>query len=131
MVSFNPGRLTPGERALGTRWIGRWVDPSTSLNAVQKRNKSLLCPSRESKPNRPAHSLVIILTELPSAAGKRILRPVQALSWLIRKDKKTLLRRSEIREYNKILLLVYLYIHSTVRLAIRRWNLFSAIKIKP
>jgi hypothetical protein len=32
-----PGRFFPGERALGTHWIGRWVGPKAGLHAVQKR----------------------------------------------------------------------------------------------
>jgi hypothetical protein len=31
------GRFTPGERALGTHWIGGWVDPKASLEDVKKR----------------------------------------------------------------------------------------------
>jgi hypothetical protein len=30
------GRLTPGERALGTRWIGGWVGPRAGLDDVEK-----------------------------------------------------------------------------------------------
>jgi hypothetical protein len=33
-----PDRLTPGERAPGTHWIGGWVGPRTGLNIVDKRN---------------------------------------------------------------------------------------------
>jgi hypothetical protein len=29
--------LPPGERALGTYWIGGWVDPRAGLDDVQKR----------------------------------------------------------------------------------------------
>jgi hypothetical protein len=31
------GRFTHGERALGTHWIGSWVDPRAGLDDVEKR----------------------------------------------------------------------------------------------
>jgi hypothetical protein len=31
-----PGRLTPGEKAPGTHWIGGWVDPRVGLDDVEK-----------------------------------------------------------------------------------------------
>jgi hypothetical protein len=31
-----PGRLTHGERALGTHWTGGWVDPRAGLDDVEK-----------------------------------------------------------------------------------------------
>jgi hypothetical protein len=31
-----PGRFTPRERALGTHWIGGWLDPRAVLDAVVK-----------------------------------------------------------------------------------------------
>jgi hypothetical protein len=34
-----PGRFTPGEKAPGTRWIGGWVGPRASLDAVAKKKK--------------------------------------------------------------------------------------------
>jgi hypothetical protein len=30
------GRFTPGERVLGTHWIGGWVDPSAGLDDMEK-----------------------------------------------------------------------------------------------
>jgi hypothetical protein len=45
-----------GMRALGTHWIGGWVDPRASLDAVAEREKSLPCPRRELNPGRPARS---------------------------------------------------------------------------
>jgi hypothetical protein len=56
------GRFTPGERAPGTHWIGGWVGPGAILNAVVKRK--IPSPFRESKPNRPARSLVALPTKL-------------------------------------------------------------------
>jgi hypothetical protein len=38
------------------------VDPGAGVDAVVKRKNH--CPGRDSKPGRPSHSLVIILTEL-------------------------------------------------------------------
>jgi hypothetical protein len=32
-----PCRFTTGERALGTLWIGGWVDPRAGLDDVKKR----------------------------------------------------------------------------------------------
>jgi hypothetical protein len=32
-----PGRYTPGEIALSTRWIGGWVDPRPGIGASEKR----------------------------------------------------------------------------------------------
>jgi hypothetical protein len=51
-----PGRLTPGERAPGTQWIGGWVDPRAGLDNVEKR-KFLTLMGLELRPlGRPAHS---------------------------------------------------------------------------
>jgi hypothetical protein len=49
-----PGRFTPGVRAPGTYWIGRWVGPSAGLDAVARRKN----PYRESNSGRPSCSLV-------------------------------------------------------------------------
>jgi hypothetical protein len=43
-----PGRFTPRERTLGTRWIGGWVDPRAVLDTVVKRK--IPSPRRESNP---------------------------------------------------------------------------------
>jgi hypothetical protein len=32
-----PGRFIPGERALGSPWIGGWVDPRAGLDDAEKR----------------------------------------------------------------------------------------------
>jgi hypothetical protein len=37
-----PGLFTPGERAHGTHWIGSLVDPSASVDDVEKRKFSTL-----------------------------------------------------------------------------------------
>jgi hypothetical protein len=39
-------RFIPGEGALGTNWIGGWVDPRASLDDMEKR-KSLTLPGLE------------------------------------------------------------------------------------
>jgi hypothetical protein len=44
-----PGFFTPGERALGTHWIGGWVDPRAGLADVEKR-KFLTLPGLELRP---------------------------------------------------------------------------------
>jgi hypothetical protein len=31
-----PGRFITGEKILGTHWIGRWVDPGSGLDDVEK-----------------------------------------------------------------------------------------------
>jgi hypothetical protein len=48
-----PDRLTPGERAPGTHWIGGWVGPEP-VWTLWRRDKS--CPCWESNPSRPARS---------------------------------------------------------------------------
>jgi hypothetical protein len=50
---LRPGRFTPGKAAPSTHWIGDWVGPRVSLDAVEKR-KILHC--RESNPGRPPRS---------------------------------------------------------------------------
>jgi hypothetical protein len=50
-------RFTPGERAPGTHWTGGRVCPRTVLDTEDRRN--ILCPCRESKPNRPAVQPVV------------------------------------------------------------------------
>jgi hypothetical protein len=49
-----PGRVTPGERAPGTHWIGGWVGLRAGLDDVEKR-KFLTLPGLELRPlGRPA-----------------------------------------------------------------------------
>jgi hypothetical protein len=49
-----PGRITPGEKAPGTRWIEVRVGPRADFDAVEKREISRPC--RESNPGRPSRS---------------------------------------------------------------------------
>jgi len=49
------GGPIPGERAPGVQWMGSWMGPWTSLDAVAKRK--VPSPCRESNPARPATSL--------------------------------------------------------------------------
>jgi hypothetical protein len=62
MVSLAPRQLYPRERTPGTYWIGGRVGPRGGLDTVAKIKVSTPC--RESNPDRPACSLVTILTEL-------------------------------------------------------------------
>jgi hypothetical protein len=45
-------RFTPGERAYGTHWIGRWMGPGTVLNAVEWKENLLPLPGVESRQSR-------------------------------------------------------------------------------
>jgi hypothetical protein len=36
-AASHPDRVTPGERATGTHWIGGWVGPRAGLDKVEKR----------------------------------------------------------------------------------------------
>jgi hypothetical protein len=50
-----PGRVTPGERAPGTHWMGGWVDPRAGQDDVKR--KFLTLPGLELRPlGRPARS---------------------------------------------------------------------------
>jgi hypothetical protein len=54
VVSFTPGRFSPGESAPGIHWIGDWVGPRTGLEDVERR-KILPLPGFELRPlGRPA-----------------------------------------------------------------------------
>jgi hypothetical protein len=55
-----PAALPPGERALGTNWIGGWVGPRADLDAAIKGKSSPLLEF-ELKLPRP----ITIFTELP------------------------------------------------------------------
>jgi hypothetical protein len=47
----------PRERASGTPWIGGWMGPRASLNAVVKRK--IPSPCHDSNPDHPTHSTVL------------------------------------------------------------------------
>jgi hypothetical protein len=71
-----PGPFTPGERALGTHWIGGWVGPRAGLDAVERR-KIIHLQGFELRPlGRPAHS--------------QSLYRLRSLSRLLRSTLKTL-----------------------------------------
>jgi hypothetical protein len=57
-----PSDFTPGEGAPSAHWVGGWVSPRASLEAMTK--SKILCPYWEWNPGHPACSLVSILTEL-------------------------------------------------------------------
>jgi len=58
-LASRPGCFTSGEGAPVTDWIGDWLGPRSSLDAVAKKNFS--CSYRELNPSRPARSLVTLL----------------------------------------------------------------------
>jgi hypothetical protein len=45
-----PGRFNPGEGALGSHWIGGWVDLRAGLDIAEKR-KFLTLPETELRPS--------------------------------------------------------------------------------
>jgi len=57
-----PGQFTTGEGVPSSHWIGGWVGPTASLDAVARRN--IPCLSQELDCGCPAHSLVTLQTEL-------------------------------------------------------------------
>jgi hypothetical protein len=66
-----PDRLTPGERAASTHWIGGWVDPRAGLDDVKKR-KFLTLPRLELRPlGRPARSQSLHRLRYPSVGTVR------------------------------------------------------------
>jgi hypothetical protein len=62
----HPGRFTSREKAPGTTWIEAWVGPRVVLDAVVKRKIPSPPGIRtlEPNPDRPARSLVAILTKI-------------------------------------------------------------------
>jgi hypothetical protein len=66
-LASRPGRLTPGERASGTHWMGGWVGPRTGLDDVEKR-KSLTQPGLELRPlGCPAHNQSLYRLSYPGS----------------------------------------------------------------
>jgi hypothetical protein len=62
-----PGCFTPRERALGTHWIGGWVDPRAGMDDVEKR-KFLTLPGLELRPlRRPARSQSLYRLRYPGS----------------------------------------------------------------
>jgi hypothetical protein len=54
--ALRPSRFTPGEKAPGTQWIGGWVGPIASLEALAKRKKYLPLPEIEPRSSSPHQS---------------------------------------------------------------------------
>jgi hypothetical protein len=77
---YAPGRFTPGERALGTNWIGGRVDPRAGLNDVEKK-KFLTLPGLELRLlGHPARSQSLYRLRYPGSENrvlKRIFRPMR------------------------------------------------------
>jgi hypothetical protein len=46
----SPDRFTPGDRALGTHWIGGWVDPRAGLDTEDRIKMSLYPQSNSLHP---------------------------------------------------------------------------------
>jgi hypothetical protein len=62
-----PGRSSPGERALGTHWVGGLVDPTAGLGDVEKR-KFLSLPGLELRPlGRPARGQSLYRLRYPGS----------------------------------------------------------------
>jgi hypothetical protein len=59
------GRFTPRKRGPGIHWIGAWVGPCASLDAVEKRKISFLC--RESNPGRSVRSPSLYRLSYPAS----------------------------------------------------------------
>jgi hypothetical protein len=65
-----PCRFTPGERTLGTHWIGGWVGPRAGLDDVVKR-KFLTLPGLELRPlGLPARSQSLYRLSYPGSSIK-------------------------------------------------------------
>jgi hypothetical protein len=63
-----PGRLTLGERAPGTHWIGGWVGPGAGLDNVEKR-KFLILPGLELRTlGGPARSKLVYRLRYPGSS---------------------------------------------------------------
>jgi hypothetical protein len=61
------GRLTPGETAPGTDWLGGWVDPRAGLEDVEDRKLTL--PELELRPlGRPARSQSLYRLRYPGSS---------------------------------------------------------------
>jgi hypothetical protein len=48
-----PAALPPGERTLGTHWVGECVEPRVSLDDVKKRN---IWYRKKKNPLQPVHT---------------------------------------------------------------------------
>jgi hypothetical protein len=67
-LGSRPGRFTPGERALGTHWIGGMMGPIAGLDDVANKN-FLTLPGLEPLPlGRPAHSQSLYLLSYPGSS---------------------------------------------------------------
>jgi hypothetical protein len=66
-----PGRFTPGETAIGTYWIGGWVDPTAGLDGVDKRQFSTLLGLELRPLDRPPRSQSLYRLRYP---GSRVVK---------------------------------------------------------
>jgi hypothetical protein len=51
-LASRPGRFTAQERAPGTDWIGGWVGPKGSLEAMKRTENLFPLPEIEPRPSR-------------------------------------------------------------------------------
>jgi hypothetical protein len=76
VVSITPRpRFTPGERTVGTHWIGGWVGSRAGLDAEARRK--ILCPCRRSNTDGPVRSQTLYCLSYPGS--KLIDQPSQNL----------------------------------------------------
>jgi hypothetical protein len=67
VVSFTPGRFTPGDRAPGPHWIECWVNLRAGLDDVEKR-KHLALPGLQLRSlGRPARSQLLYRLRYPGS----------------------------------------------------------------
>jgi hypothetical protein len=98
-LASRPCRITPGEKAPGTHWIGGWVGPRVDLNDVKR--KILTLPGLEFRPlGHPARSQSLYRLRYPDSAGNNIFE-------LRKKRETTILKASE--KFNGVKFLLYLH----------------------
>jgi hypothetical protein len=69
-----PAALPPGERTFFTHSTGGWIGPKTGMDIMENRNNLCLC--RESKPSRPALSMLLYGLKYPSSfvdVGRKVI----------------------------------------------------------
>jgi hypothetical protein len=72
VVSFKPRPLYPPGKSAVTHWIGGWVGPRAGMDTLTK--SKIPNPCRESRPDRPARSLVAIPIELSQLTADTVIK---------------------------------------------------------